>query len=200
MAKLSTIQVLARVTLLSVGVGILFAPGCSVSSGDDDGEEDGGAGNEGGKASTGGTSATAGETGEGGSSAEAGASPGSGGAGLGSGGAGGGDTAGAGGQDPGRTCETPDAEWTSARGRSCATYCADLFSTCGAYIASADVISYSSLAECQDSCDLFDQDQLCCRAFNAAQATSSNDGRCAYANGDAWAGGAGGASSGTQCN
>ena len=188
--------------------GLLIAPGCSVTTSADDAV--GGSSSEGGKSSGGATHGEAGSSNEGGNAP---VTSSGGAAGNGTGGAAGAPEAtagaanaggGAGGESSGRTCEAPSDEWKSAKGTSCASYCTEFFRSCQAYLSEPGVVSYDDEAQCEATCNFFDQSQLCCRAYHASRGASAT-GECALANGDAWpdgAGGAGGAdgSGATPCN
>jgi len=201
MSKRSPAKLLVRLLFIGGSVTLLTFPSCTVTTAVDDipegGKSSGGAGGSAGS-SEGGASAGIGGAAETGGVAATGGVNGV--AGETSAGADAGGIGGAGGAASGRTCSAPKAEWASAEDTSCAAYCARFFDVCAAYQASAD-ITFADRAECEASCNLFTQDQLCCRAFHAAEAQSSFDGNCAFANGDEYAGGgAGGAPSGTPCN
>jgi hypothetical protein len=185
----SRLKLTATFLVLAVG-GASVAPACTVSSNAPAGE--GGDGNDAGATSTGGTSTggtstggTSGEGGGGGGGATVeGGSGGQATAGAGgeAGAQGGGDAGGAGGQGGavGKSCEAPASGQTSARGLSCADYCSAFFTDCAS---SADSAGFADESECLSSCELFDDAQLCCRAFHAA-AASAVASNCADAAGD----------------
>ena len=184
--------------MASASAALVIAPACTVSSGSGDNEAGaGGEGNSattGGKTSTGGTTSGGGADGEGGTTGEAGASSG-GSAGAPSGGApsggatGDAGSSGAGGAEggaSGKVCTNPTTAEVSAKGDTCARYCASYLSTCAAYNTSDG--TFDDEAACLSTCELFDDAQLCCRAYhvrNAAPSTAAATTHCPHAAGNA---------------
>ena len=86
----------------------------------------------------------------------------------------------------GKVCTNPTADAVSAKGDTCAVYCASYLSTCATYNGTDE--TFANEAECLSTCELFDDAQLCCRAYhvrNAVASTAAATTHCPHAAGNA---------------
>lgn len=64
------------------------------------------------------------------------------------------------------------AMYPQAEGTNCEEYCADFFLNCSEIDATDEV--FASEAECVEVCQELTEAELCCRAANAAEASTEN--------------------------
>jgi hypothetical protein len=178
MARLSTFRFFSGLAMISAATAFCVAPACTVSSGS--GDEEGGAGGEGASVTTGGTTSTGGTSSTGGSGTVGGGGASEGDSAGGADGGGGG--AGGEGGASGKVCKNPAAGETTAKGRDCSDYCTAYLSTCAAYNTSDG--TFTNQADCLSTCELFDDAQLCCRAYHVTAAASDATMHCPHAAGN----------------